>query len=163
MAKLSPTFAYMTKTPTSADQKPEDMRLEFQSQLGQEHINVANAINATIDDISFFTTERQTSYYWVTGKPIFTKTIPTSAWTAGGTVNTIPLNISLAAGQTLTIINIVCTISNGTITLLMPNVDVAVAANEISIVRNGTNIVLTSGGTNYSAYSGYVTVYYTKN
>jgi|ERR1700690_78099 len=158
MAKLQPNFSWQ-----KYEGKPEDQKEQFQYQLQQEHIVVANAVNATISDLSFFTTERQTSFAWVNGKYIFTKTIATPAWTAAGTIDTIPLGI---AGN-FSVIDWTCWISNGTLasstTLLLPNVDVAVAANEISIVRNGTNVILTSGGTDYSAYTGYLTVYYIKN
>lgn len=158
MSKLQPNFSWQ-----KYEGRPEDQKEQFQYQLQSQHILVANALNATIDDESFFTRERQTSFTWVNNKPIWTKTLPTSAWGGGGITNTIPLGIS----GNFSIINMVCCISDGTLsssnTLLLPNIDVAVAANEISIVRNGTNIVLTSGGTNRSAYSGYVTVYYIKN
>ncbi|MDE2106822.1 MAG: hypothetical protein KGL39_56930 [Patescibacteria group bacterium] len=158
MGKLQPNFSWQ-----KYESKPEDSREQFQYQMQQEHVVVANSVNATIDDESFFTRERQTSFTWVNNHPIWTKTIATSAWTAGGTINTIPLGIS----GNFTVIDMVCCISDGTLsssnTLLMPHIDVAVAANEVSIVRNGTNIILTSGGTNRSAYSGYVTVYFIKN
>jgi len=158
MSKLQPNFSWQKYEGT-----PEDQKDQFQYQLQQQHIVVANSINATIDDSSFFLRERQTSFTWVTGKPIWTKTLPTATWAAVGTTNTIPLGI---AGN-FTVIDMICCISNGSLsssdTLLMPHIDVAVAANEVSIVRNGTNIVLTSGGTDRSAYSGYVTVYFIKN
>lgn len=158
MGKLQPNFSWQ-----KYEGKEEDQKEQFQYQLQQEHIVVANSVNATISDLSFFTTERQTSFAWVDGKYIFKKSIPLSAWTSAGTINTIPLGI---AGN-FAVINWICWISNGTLssstTLLMPNVDVATAANEISIARNGTNVVLTSGGTDYSSYTGYLTVYYTKN
>lgn len=158
MSKLQPNFSWQ-----KYEGKPEDQKEQFQYQLQSQHILVSNSINATIDDESFFTRERQTSFTWVNNKPIYTKTIATSAWTGGGITNTIPLGIT----GNFTIIDIVCCISDGALsssnTLLLPNVDTAVAANEISIARTGTNIVLTSGGTNRAAYSGYVTVYYIKN
>lgn len=158
MGKVQPNFSYQ-----KYEGKPEDQIDQFQHQLMQEHIVVSNAINSTIDDNSFFTRERQTSFTWVNNKPIWTKTIATSAWTGGGLGNTIPLGIT----GDFTVINMVCCISNGSlassITLLLPNVDVATPANQISIVRGGTNILLTSGGTNRSAFSGYVTVYFIKN
>lgn len=158
MSKLQPNFSWQKYQGTSQDQENQ-----FQYQLQNEHILVANAVNATIDDESFFTHERQTSFVWVTGKPIWTKTLATVAWTAVGTINTIPLGIT----GDFTVIDMVCCISNGNLsssnTLLLPNLDVAVAANEVSIKRTGTNIVITSGGTDYSTYSGYVTVYFIKN
>jgi hypothetical protein len=158
MSKLQPNFSWQ-----KYEGKPEDQKEQFQYQLQQQHITVANAVNATIDDDSFFLRERQTSFTWVNNKPIWTKTLPTSAWTGVGTVNTIPLGIT----GNFTVIDMVCCISDGALsssnTLLLPHIDVTVAANEVSIVRNATNIVLTSGGTDRSAYSGYVTVYYIKN
>lgn len=158
MSKLQPNFSWQ-----KYEGKPEDQKEQFQHQLQAQHILVSNAINSTIDDESYYTRERRTSFTWVNNKPIYTKTIATQAWTAVGTVNTIPLGIT----GNFTVINMVCCISNGalssSITLLLPHIDVAVAANEISIIRNGTNVVLTSGGTDYSAYSGYVTVYFIKD
>lgn len=157
MGKLQPNFSWQ-----KYEGKPEDQKEQFQYQLQSQHILVANSVNATIDDESFFTRERQTSFTWVNNQPIYTKSVPTSAWTAVGTNNTIPLGIS----GNFQVIDIVCCISDGTLsgsnTLLLPHIDVAVAANDVSIVRNGTNIVLVSGGTDRSAFSGYVTVYYIK-
>lgn len=156
--KLQPNFSWQ-----KYEGKPEDQGEQFQHQLQQQHIQVSNSVNATIDDESFFTRERMTSFTWVDNKPIWTKTIVTSTWGGGGTTNTIPLGIT----GDFTVIDMVCCISDGALsssnTFLLPHIDVAVAANEVSIVRNGTNIVLTSGGTNMSAYSGYVTVYFIKN
>lgn len=161
--KVQPNFSFQ-----KYEGKSEDQNQQFQKQLSQEHIVVSNAINATIDDLSFWTKERQTSYTWVDLTPVYTQTFATVAWTVGGTVNVIPMNIKTTAPLTGFVVrDIVCCISNGTAsssdTLLLPHIDVSVAANEISIVRNGQNIVITSGGTDRSAYSGYVTVYYTKN
>ena len=158
MSKLQPNFSWQKYEGTEETQKEQ-----FQYQLQSQHILVSNAVNATIDDESFFTRERQTSFTWVNNRPIWTKSLPTSAWTMVGTINTIPLGI---AGN-FTVIDMVCCLSNGTLsssdTVLLPHVDVTVAANEISIVRNGTNIVITTGGTDYSAFSGYVSVYFVKN
>lgn len=157
--KLQPNFSWQ-----KYEGKSEDQKEQFQYQLQSQHIQVANSVNATIDDESFFTRERQTAFTWVVdNKPIWKKTIATSDWTAVGTVNTIPLAVS----GPFTVINMVCCISDGneaaSNTLLLPHIDVTVAANEISIVRNGTNIILSSAGTDRSAYSGYVTIYFIKN
>lgn len=158
MSKLQPNFSWQKYEGASEDEKEQ-----FQYQLQREHIVVSNAINTTVDDISYFTNERKTSIVWVNNTYVYTKSISTQSWTAVGTVNTIPLGIT----GNFTVIDMVCCISNGTssssTTLLLPNLDVTIAANSISIKRVGTNVVLTSGGTDYSAYSGYVTVYYVKN
>lgn len=157
MSKLQTNFSWQ-----KYEGKPEDQREQFQYQLQQQHILVSNALNATVDDMSFWTRERQTGYTWVNNRPVYTKTLATVAWTAGGTQNVIPLGIT----GNFTVVNMVCCISDGTLsssnTLLMPHLDVVVA-NQVSIVRNGTNVVLSSGGSNRSAFSGYVTVYYIKN
>lgn len=158
MGKLQPNFSWQKYEGT-----PEVQREQFQYQLQQQHIQVSNSVNANIDDLSYWTRERQTSFTWVNNNAIWTKTIATSSWAMVGTVNTIPLGIT----GNFTIIDMVCCISDGTLssstTLLLPHLDVAVAANQISIIRTGTNVILTSGGTDYSAYSGYVTVYFIKN
>ena len=157
MSKLQPNFSWQ-----KYEDEDQDSRQQFQYQMQQEHITVANAINTTVDDSSFFLRERQTSFTWVNSKPIFTLTLATTPWIAGGTLDMIPLPI---VGN-FVVINMVCCINNGTLstsnTLLMPYLDVVTASNSIGILRSGTNIILRSGGANYSAYSGYVTVYYIK-
>lgn len=160
MGKLQPNFSWQ-----KYEGKPEDWEEQFQYQLQNQHIQVSNSVNATIDDESFFTRERQTSFTWVNSKPIFTKTLATVSWTGVGTVNTIPMGIT---GYTTSfqIVGITGWIADGTATAsntyTLPYVDAVTAANSIGIARNGTNIVLTSGGTNYSAWSGYITIYYIK-
>src|SRR5260221_129240 len=134
--KLQPNFSWQKYEGSEEDQKSQ-----FQYQLMQQHVVVANSTNSTIDDLSFWTRERQTSYTWVNNLPIYTLSRVTVAW-AGGTVNTIPLGI---VGN-FVIVDMVCCISDGTLstsnTLLLPNLDVANPANEISIIRNGTSIIL---------------------
>jgi hypothetical protein len=162
MAKLQPNFSWQ-----KYEGKPEDQREQFQYQLQQQHIAVANSVNATINDESFFTAERQTSFTWIDGQPIWTLTLATASWTSGGTVNTIPLTIAPLKNDVLKVISIEGYVSNGTTfssnTLVLPYVDAVTGANSIGMLCTGANIVLTSGGTDYSAYSGYVTVYYLKN
>ncbi len=156
MGKLQPTYSYQ-----KYEGKAEDQVDQFQKRLQNQHVITANSVNSTIDDISFWTRERPTAFTWVDEKQIYTKTVATSTWVAGVT-NTIPLGID----GNFTVVYMSCCISDGASsssnTLMLPHIDVGVAANEISIVRNGTNIVLVSGGTNRSAFSGYVTIYYIK-
>lgn len=158
MGKLQPNFSWQ-----KYENNFEDAKEQFQFQLQNEHVQTSNAVNSTIDDLSFFTRERQTSFVWVNGKPVWTKSLATAAWTAAGTINTIPLGIT---GDFL-VVDMVCCISDGTTstntTLLLPNLDTAVAANEVSIIRIGTDVILTSGGTDRSAFSGYVTVYFIRS
>lgn len=152
MGKLQPNFSWQ-----KYEHAKEDSKEQFQYQLQQEHIVIANSVNSTIDDLSFWTRERQTSFTWVNNKAIWTITIPTVAWQAVGTTNTIPHGIT----GSFVIIRLEGYVSSGAFTLPLPYVG-AVLANGIQMQRNGANIVLTSGGTDYSAYSGYVTIYYYK-
>src|SRR5689334_20582789 len=68
--KLQPNFSWQ-----KYEGEPEDQRQQFQYQLQNQHIQVANSVNATIDDESFFTRERMTSFTWTDGKAIWKKTI----------------------------------------------------------------------------------------
>lgn len=155
--KLQPNFSWQ-----KYEGAPEDSKEQFQFQLQQEHIGVANAINATIDDLSYFTRDRQTGFRWIDNTPIYTKTIATSAWTMVGTLNTISLGIT----GDFSIINMVCYISDGAVsasnTLMIPNIDFATPANNLSIQRAATDVIINSGGTDFSAWSGYLMIYYIK-
>lgn len=154
--KLQPNFSWQ-----KYEGEPEDQRTQFQKQLQSQHKVTANSVNSTLDDLSFWERERQTSYTWVNGKPIWTLTTQIAPW-VGGTVSSTLLNIT----GNFVIVDIVCCISDGALstsnTLLLPHLDVGVPANEISIVRNMLGINIISGGANRSAYTGYVTVYYYK-
>lgn len=155
--KLQPNFSWQ-----KYESVAEDSKEQFQYQLQREHILVANSVNATIDDCSFFTRERETAFRWIDDRPIYTKTFPTNSWTGVGTVNTIALGIT----GDFSIINMTCYISDGALsisnTLMVPNIDFATPANNLSIARNGTNVIVTSNGTDFSAWSGYLTIYYIK-
>lgn len=72
--KLRPTFSF---------QKYQDAKLDpaeqFEYLLQQEHIETANALNSTVDDMSYFfknsnPAERETGYRWVDGRAIWKKT-----------------------------------------------------------------------------------------
>lgn len=160
MGKLQPNFSWQ-----KYQGKPEDQAEQFQKQLSTMHIVTANAINSTIDDINFWTRERPTGFTWVNeSAPLWTKTlaIPSGASWVAGITNTIPIGIT----GDFTVVYMQSCISDGAVaastTLNLPHIDVAVPANSVSITRIGTDIVLVSGGTNMSAFSGYVTIYFTK-
>lgn len=156
--KLQPNFSWQ-----KYEGKEEDQKSQFQFQLQQQHIQVANSVNATIDDCSFFDRERPTGFTWVDGKQIYSKSIKV-VWDplSGGTSSTNPLGIT----GNFTIVKMSCCISNGTLsssnTLMLPHIDPGVPVNEVAIVRVGTNVVL-GAGVDRSAYTGYITVYYTKS
>jgi hypothetical protein len=161
MGKLQPNFSWQ-----KYEGKPEDQKEQFQYQLQSQHILVANSINATINDLSYYTQERQTSFLWINNTPIFTQTFAIQSWTAAGTSNVINMNIG-GYKNGFQVINMFCCLSNGTsessVTKSLPFIDLATPANNVSIVRNGQSIQINTGGTDYSSFSGYVTVYYIKN
>lgn len=154
--KLQPNFSWQKYEGEDQNQKNQ-----FQFQLQYQHTLVSNAINTTIDELSYWTKERQTGFTWIDLRPIYTISIPSGSLPAVGSI-TVATGIS----GPFTVISIEACVSNGALaasnTLPLPYLDVAVAANSIGIVRNGTNIVITTGGTDYSAYSGYITLNYVK-
>jgi hypothetical protein len=168
MGRVQPNFSWQ-----KYEQGKEDATEQFQYQLQHQYVVIANGINGTVRDLSYYLTERVTDFTWVNGQPVWTLTVATVAWEAVGTTNTIPLNIEPVPTKKnplinypLVIISMIGTINNGdafsNTTLPLPNLDVTTAANSIQIQENDGDIILTSGGTDYSAYSGYITIYYTK-
>lgn len=157
--KLPPNFTLQKFT---GDPRDKDEQLLFQIQ--QLYIQIANSQNSSIDDASYFLKERVTSDIWIDGKHVWTYTVATGALNAGTTAVTL----GITAGPTgyLDVFKIDAVVSNGMTTasnsLPLPYLDVTTAANSIQLVRNGLTVNIISGGTNYAAYSGYVTVYYTK-
>lgn len=166
--KITPVFKFQRFV-----DDPDEDRKQLLAQLSQMYVQIANAINSIIDDASFFTKERITSDIWVDGKPIWTYTVATGALNAATT--SVVLDIKPGPTNYFKVIEITGSISDGTENftstyLPLPNTDGTSDANEISltIVGSGTSVApvltleITSGGTNYAAYTGYVTVYYTK-
>lgn len=154
--KLQPNFSWQNYEGEEQDQKHQ-----FQFQLQRQHTLVSNAINTTVDDLCYWERERQTAFTWIDLRPIYTISIATGPLPAAGFI-TVATGISGA----FTVISIEACVSDGALaasnTLSLPYLDVTVAANNVGIVRNGTDIVITTGGTNYSAYSGYITLKYVK-
>lgn len=158
MSRLQPNFPWQKYDDENSSQDEDE---QFQYQQQRQFTTIANAINTTIDQLSYSTNEVPTPFTWIDGSQIFKKSLLIAALPAGPT--TIATGITDAK---FTVVYMQACVSNGdlssSITLNLPHLDVAVAANEISIVRNGTDIVITTGGTNYSAYSGYVQIFYIK-
>ena len=155
--KLQTNFAWQ-----KYEGDPENQKNEFQYQLQNQHVQVSNAVNSTIDDDSFFLRERQTAFTWVAGAPrnaIWKVTVPTATWSAGPPFNNV---ITLPITGSFTVIFMFGTISNGTTTINLPHVDSTAVGNGVSIVRTGTTVTLTTQNAATTAFSGFVTVYYTK-
>ncbi len=157
--KIRPNFSWQ-----KYEGSPENYKEQFQFQLQNQYTTIANSINSTINDISYFLEERQTGENFVNGQHIWNVTFPTGALPSNATPLSIPIPINVV--NTITFINFYCCVSNGTATssnsFMLPILSTTTPANEVAIKRTGMNIVITSGGTDYSAYSGFITILYTK-
>lgn len=156
MSKLQPNFSWQ-----KYEGKPEDQWEQFEYQLMQQHILAANAINATIDDSSNWSRERQTSFTWVDGKPIYTKTFQgTITLAPGATVinhQIIGLNVLVRIGggaqdaYPLAVAGIP-----------LPHVDPNVLANSVGISVNPTQIFIVTANAQWLNYLYSITIEYTK-
>lgn len=156
MAKLQPNFSWQ-----KYEGKEEDQKQQFQYQLQSQHIQVANSVNATIDDESFFSRERQTAFTWLDGRVIYTKTITGTIAVAPG-VNPVPHGIPLIR----TLVRLYGTAQNGTplsaFGFPLPYVDPVTPANGIGLFIDTANVYVTTGNASWLNYIFHVTIEYTK-
>lgn len=163
MGKLQPNFSWQKYE--DSEQNREE---QFQYQLQQEHIQVANTTNSTIDDMSFFTKERMTSETWITGKPIWKKTL---TGVIVGTADTAyPSGITITPPQFFTLVQLSGVMQNpGTFTdgEPLPYVDTALVANQVELYFSVTagvyNLHIVTGNGLFTGYQFAVTVMYTKD
>jgi hypothetical protein len=96
---------------------------------------------------------------WTDGKAVYQKTVAVAAGPNNSTVN-VPHGITSFE----TVVDLECTLSDSTPVIInIPNVGVGVITAQCQFNMDGTNFVLISGvGGDYSAFSGHVTVRYTK-
>ena len=164
--KVQPNFSWQ-----KYEGKPEDQKQQFQFQLQQQHITLANAINATIDDISYFTRERQTAETWINNKAIWNLTI---TGTVVGTADTAyPTGITVAAvnvpGMTQ-LIRIDGVMNNAgtyfTDGYPLPYVDPTTLASSVGVyadvVAGMLQIHINAGDGTFTGYQFAVTIQYTK-
>lgn len=153
--KLQPNFSWQ-----KYQGAPEDSKEQFQYQLQAEHILVANAINATIDDASFFSRERMTAFTWIDNKAIWKKTIQGTI--VGSAVTPYPHGITnidsivrfeASAQQQKPL--------TGT-AVPMPYIDPSLFANSLGLSMDATNVYIDAGNNNFNGYLFNVTIYYTK-
>jgi hypothetical protein len=152
MGKLQPNFSWQ-----KYEGKPEDQKEQFQFQLQTQHIMVANALNTTIDDLSYFTRERQTGFSWVDNRPIWTKTLIS-------TVASSPIDHGITGIKK--VIELTGSAQNGDplagFAVPLPYLDTTTLANGISLAMDLTKIYLTNPGGTLGAFVCSVTIYYTK-
>jgi len=155
MGKLQPNFSWQ-----KYEGQPEDQKQQFQYQLQTQHIQVANSVNTIIDDESFFTRERQTSFAWIDNRAIYTKTI--TGVVVGSTTTPYPHGITglnkviLLQGSAQNAQPIT------TFALPLPYIDPVTLLNSIGIFVDNTNLYLNVGNAAFSGYLFSVTIYYTK-
>ena len=150
--KLQPNFSWQ-----AYQQVPEEQAKQFQFQLQKEHILVSNAINSTIDDLSFFTKERPTSETWLDGTEIYTQTFQ-------ALISAFPLTHGIKSIGTL--IDATGSIQD-TIPLTAQAYAVAysdptTSTNDIGLNVTATQINLLTAGGIYNSYTASVTLKYTK-
>jgi len=153
--KLQPNFSWQ-----KYEGEPEDQKDQFQYQLQNQHIQVANSVNATIDDESFFTRERMTSFTWVDGKPIWKKTI--SGTIAAPGLTTVAHGI---VGIN-TVVQITGSAQNAkpltTFSLTLPHVDPNALANGLGLFIDTVNVYVNAGNATWNGYLFSATIYFTK-
>lgn len=166
MGKLQPNFSWQ-----KYEGKPEDQKEQFQYQLQSQHILVANSVNATVDDISYWLLERPVAYTWINtdnnkqgGPQIYTKTFR-------ALVSAFPVthNIKSNSGATLKL-NLVRaygvvqdTIPMTAVAYPVPYTDPTALANGIGLSVTPTQVVLLTSGGTYNSYTATITIEYTKN
>ncbi len=155
--KLQPNFSWQAyEGKTQADENAK----QFEYQLQREHIVVANSINTTIDDESYFTNERITSFAWFDGSPIYTKTF----------IGTITNNGSNPFLHGITNLNYLISLTGSaqnavpmtTFGFPLPYVDPITTANGIALEMNTTVINVKTGNAFFVGYKYAVTIHYTK-
>jgi len=155
MGKLQPNFSWQ-----KYEGKPEDQKEQFQYQLQNQHIQVSNSVNATIDDESYFTRQRQTAFTWIDNKPIWTKTI------TGVIVGTAVTPYAHGVTGIDKLIRIEGSAQNAspmtTFAIPLPYVDPVVVLNGIGVFVDPVNINLNVGNNVWANYVFSVTIYYTK-
>jgi hypothetical protein len=166
MSKLQPNFSWQ-----KYEGKSEDQKEQFQYQLQQEHVVVANSLNTTIDDESYWLIERPTAFTWVNpnnirqnGPSIYTQTFQ-SLVSAFPVTHNIKSNSGAALKLNLVRVYGVVqdTIPMTAIAYPVPYCDPTTLANGIGVYVTPTQVVLVTSGGTYNTYTATITIEYTKN
>jgi hypothetical protein len=163
--KLQPNFSWQ-----KYEGKPEDQKEQFQYQLQQQHGIVANSVNATVDDLSYWLAERPTAFTWVNtvpppvntpqiinGPQIYTKTFQ-------ALVSAYPVAHGVSIKNVVRIYGVVQdTIPMTAVCYPAPYCDPTALANGIGVYVTATQVVLVTSGGIYDTYTATITIEYTKN
>jgi hypothetical protein len=150
MTKLQPSFSFQKYL-----DNPQDQAEQFQRQLQSMHLNTSNAVNATIDDMSYFLQNRPTGETWIDGYQIQTVTIT-------GTIAAGPNSYSIGA----TILNLVSIsgVMQDTVPITAqanPLPFVNAAGNNVGIWATPTTVVIDPFDATWVGYTFYITLKYT--
>jgi len=150
--KLQPNYSYQKYEAEEMDEKTQ-----FQNQLQTEHIQVANAINATIDDSSYWTRERQTAFTWVDGSPIYTRTLTGLIVGSADTSHDLGVTMKTLVSLTGTAQDTVPMTAMG---ITLPYINAA--GNDVGLYATPTTVHINAFDGTWNGYTFYITVKYTK-
>lgn len=150
--KLQPNFSWQ-----KYERKPEDQKEQFQYQLQTQHILVANSINTTIDDASYFTRERQTAFTWIDNRPIYTKSF--TGTITGSAVTAYPIGSTICS-----LISIEGTAQNANpvSNFAIPIPFINNSGDNIGVFCDATNFYIDAFNGVWSNYQFFITLKYTK-
>lgn len=156
MGKLQPNFSWQKYEGNDETQKEQ-----FQYQLQQEHIVVANALNGTVSDGSYFSTNRETGYAWVDGSAVWTVTVTGVLTVSGG-----PNPFNHGEHNIIQVIDLTGTaqdtVSITALSLSVPYVDPSTLANGLGLYATPTQLIVTTGNSMWVGYTVNLTMRYTR-
>ncbi len=155
MGKLQPNFSWQ-----KYEGKSEDQKQQFQFQLQTQHIQVANSVNTTIDDESFFLRDRQTAFTWTDGRAIWKKTF--TGTIVAPSNQAVPLGVS----GIRTIVKVEGSFQDAVplsaFAFSLPYLDPNTLANGIGVYVTPTDLHIITGNGTWNNYIYNITIYYTK-
>lgn len=150
--KLQPNYSWQ-----KYEGEEEDQKNQFQYQLQNQHIQVANTVNTTIDDMSYWTRERATSETWIDERQIYTKTLTGTIVGTAATPYPIGATIRTLVSLTGTAQD---TVPMTAIGLTLPFINAA--GDDIGLSTDLTNVIVDAFNAMWAGYTFYVTIKYTK-
>lgn len=107
--------------------------------------------------MDYSTSEVDTGARWIDGSAIYKKTI-----NLGALPNSTSKDVAHNISNLGFVVDIQATASNGTYRIIIPATATSDASHQIALNVTGTDVNIVAGD-DRSAYSGYVTLYYTKS
>jgi hypothetical protein len=128
------------------------------------YVDTANIVNESVTSeklgLSYSTSEQATGEKWIDGKTIYRKTVYISSF-PNATEKTVSHGIS-NIGQIISLCGFMATGNGGCWPIPMPPNPLAAITTGIIAFASNTEITIRTGS-DRRQYSGYITLYYTKN